>query len=71
MMIRKAESFVVTNPEWTYGRKVVVMASEYETLWEDYQRMRDLLKAEIAKSAEWEKAARHARRQVGIIKVVK
>lgn len=70
-MIKKAESFVVTNPEWTYGRKVVVMAGDYETLWEDYNRVRELLKAEIAKSAEWEKAARHARRQIGTIKVVK
>lgn len=70
-MIKKAESFVVTDPKWTYGRKVVVMASDYDTLWEDYQRVRELLKAEIAKSAEWEKAARHARRQIGTIKVVK
>lgn len=70
-MIKKADSFTVTNPEWTYGKKVVVHAADYEVLWDDYNRMRDLLKAEIAKSAEWERAARHARRQIGTIKVVK
>lgn len=70
-MIKKANSFTVENPAWTYGKRVVVMASDYETLWEDYQRVRELLKAETAKSAEWEKAARHARRQIGTIKVVK
>ena len=70
-MIKKADSFVVENPAWTYGKRVVVMSSDYETLWEDYQRVRELLKKEIEKSAEWERAARHARKQIGVIKVVR
>lgn len=70
-MIKKAESFLVHNPEWEFGKKLVVLAHDYEILWGDYQRVRDLLKAEIEKSTEWERAARHARRQFGVMKVVK
>lgn len=70
-MIKKAESFTVTNPEWTYGKKVVVLSSDYDTLWELYKTTFDALEKERERSADWEKAARHARRQVGVIKVVK
>lgn len=70
-MIKKAESFVVTNPEWTYGKKIVVLAADYELLWERYEATRAALIQERERSAEWERAARHARRAVGSIKVVK
>lgn len=70
-MLKKAESFVVENPAWTYGRKVVVMAHDYELVWAAYQETLEQLKKERERSADWEKAARHARRQVGVIKVVK
>ncbi len=70
-MIKKAESFVVTNPEWTYGKKVVVMASEYEKLWEAFEQVQRLLTETRGRAVEWEKAARHARNMVGSIKVVK
>lgn len=70
-MIKKAESFVVENPTWTYGRKVVVLLSDYETVWDAYQDTLAELRKERERSADWERAARHARRQVGVIKVVK
>lgn len=70
-MIKKAESFVVENPAWTYGKKIVVLASDYERLWAEYEAVREALQKERERSAEWEKAARHARRQIGTIKVVK
>ncbi len=70
-MIKKADSFVVENPNWTYGKKVVVLAKDYEIAWAAYQETLEALKRERERSAEWEKAARHARRQVGVIKVVK
>jgi hypothetical protein len=70
-MIKKAEPFVVENAAWTYGKKVVVMASDYETVWAAYQETLAALKKERERSADWEKAARHARKAVGVIKVVK
>lgn len=70
-MIKKAERFTVVNPEWTYGQKVVVLASEYERLWDVYQQQLEQLKKERERCVEWEKAARHARNMVGTIKVVK
>jgi len=70
-MIKKAASFIVENPAWTYGKKIVVMWASYEQLWDAYTLTLDDLKRERARSAEWEKAARHARNMVGTIKVVK
>lgn len=70
-MIKKADSFTVTNPDWTYGKKIVVLASDYERLWTEYEAARSALAKERERSAEWEKAARHARKQIGTIKVVK
>jgi hypothetical protein len=70
-MIKKADSFTVTNPEWTYGKKVVVLASDYEKLWEAFEQAQRLLTEARNRSMEWEKAARHARNMVGSIKVVK
>lgn len=70
-MIKKAEPFTVTNPEWTYGKKIVVLANEYDTLWGAYQRSLEDLKKERERSSEWERAARHARRVVGSVRVVK
>lgn len=70
-MIKKADSFIVENPAWTYGRKVVVLQSDYEKLWTEYELTRDALKKERERSAEFQKAAKHARSQIGRIQVVK
>jgi hypothetical protein len=70
-MLKKATPFTVENKDWTYGKKVVVLASDYETVWAAYQETLAQLKKERERSTEWEKAARHARNMVGTIKVVK
>jgi hypothetical protein len=51
-MIKKAESFTVTNPDWTYGKKIVVLAADYEKLWTQYEATRAALARERERSAE-------------------
>lgn len=66
--------FWVTCPEFTYGRKLVVLASHHDTevarLQEKIDRLQKSLDEERKRSADWETAARKAREESRSIPVV-
>ena len=71
MTTEEAEKFWVENPEWTFGRKLVVLATDYDKVLAENITLRlQLVKVTEARD-EWEKAARLARTQRGLLKVVK
>lgn len=64
--------FYVENPEWTYGRKLVVLASDYDKLEVEATILRRKVEQLQEQKDEWERAARIAReRNSGRITVVK
>lgn len=64
--------FYVENPEWVYGRKLVVLASDYDKLEAENATLRRANEQLREDRAEWERAARIAReRGAGRITVVK
>jgi hypothetical protein len=65
------KSFWVENPDWTYGRKLVVLKSDYDKLCAELATLRARLEQQQTKAEEWEKAARLARQQRGLVRVVK
>lgn len=67
---RTVDRFYVENPNWTYGRKLVVLASDYDQLHLQYEIVRGQLDREREKSAEWERTARMLRER-GRLSVVK
>lgn len=68
----EAERFYVENPEWTYGRKLVVLASDYDKLLAQNRVLETRNQQLEEQKAEWERAARIAReRSSGRITVVK
>lgn len=67
-----AERFYVENPEWTYGKKLVVLASDYDKLEALYHTQMVRNQRLQEKCDEWERAARILReRNSGRITVVK
>lgn len=66
------DRFYVENPEWTYGRKLVVLASDYDKLQALYRTQVVRNQQLEEQKAEWERAARIQReRNSGRITVVK
>lgn len=53
--------FYVENPEWTYGRKLVVLASDYDRLEAENATLRRRNDQLQEKADDWERAARIAR----------
>lgn len=67
-----AERFYVENPEWTYGKKLVVLATDYDRLLAKHVALKRRVELLEEQKAEWERAARIAReRHTGRITVVK
>lgn len=67
-----ATRFYVENPEWTYGKKLVVLATDYDRLETENTILRKKVELLEEQKAEWERAARIAReRNTGRITVVK
>lgn len=68
------DAFWVENSEWTFGRKLVVLKSEAERKLQkaidDAQRFKAMFEREQQRAKEWEDAARLARRQRGLVRVV-
>jgi len=69
------ERFWIESPDFTYGRKLVVLAADHDryvaSLEQQNRVLADQLKVEKERSAEWEKSARLARQQRGMVRVVK
>ncbi len=64
--------FYVENPEWTYGKKLVVLATDYDRLETENTILRRQVEQLQEQKTEWERAARIAReRNSGRITVVK
>lgn len=64
--------FYVENTEWTYGKKLVVLATDYDRLETQNTILRKKVELLEEQKAEWERAARIAReRNTGRITVVK
>lgn len=64
--------FYVENPEWTYGKKLVVLAADYDRLETENTILRKRVEQLQAQKDEWERAARIAReRSTGRLSVVK
>jgi hypothetical protein len=64
--------FYVENPEWTYGRKLVVLATDYDRLEVENTVLRRKVEQLQEQKDEWERAARIQReRSSGRITVVK
>lgn len=64
--------FYVENPEWTYGKKLVVLATDYDRLEAEHAVLKRRVELLEGQKAEWERAARIAReRNTGRITVVK
>jgi hypothetical protein len=53
------------------GRRCNDQEGDYEKLWEAFEQAQKLLTESRNSARDWEKAARHARKQVGVIKVIK
>lgn len=67
-----AQRFYVENPEWTYGKKLVVLATDYDRLLAQNRVLKTRNEQLQEKADEWERAARIAReRNSGRITVVK
>lgn len=68
----EAERFYVENPEWTYGRKLVVLATDYDRLLAQNRVLVTRNQQLQEQKDEWERAARIQReRNSGRITVVK
>lgn len=66
------DRFYVENPAWTYGKKLVVLATDYDQLQARVVVLEEQLRYARIKADEWERAARIAReRSKGRIAVVK
>lgn len=66
------QRFYVENPEWTYGRKLVVLATDYDRLQTENTILRKQNEQLQEQKAEWERAARIAReRSSGRVSLVK
>lgn len=69
------DRFWVESPNFTFGKKLVVLASDHDryvqTLEHQNKVLADQLTEEKKRSAEWEKAARLAKQQRGIVRIVK
>ena len=66
------QRFWVENPEWTYGRKLVVLATDYDRLVAQNRVLQTRNEQLQERCDEWERAARIAReRNSGRITVVK
>lgn len=64
--------FYVENPEWTFGKKLVVLATDYDRLATEHTILKRRVALLEEQKAEWERAARIAReRNTGRITVVK
>lgn len=64
--------FYVENPAWTYGKKLVVLATDYDKLVAENAVLKARVKLLGEQVEEWERAARIAReRNTGRITVVK
>lgn len=64
--------FYVENPEWTYGKKLVVLATDYDRLAAEHAVLKRRVTLLEEQKADWERAARIAReRNTGRITVVK
>lgn len=64
--------FYVENPEWTYGKKLVVMATDYDRLATENTMLKRRVELLEEQKAEWERAARIAReRNSGRVTLVK
>jgi hypothetical protein len=68
----EVQRFYVENPEWTYGRKLVVLATDYDRLEVENTVLRRKVEQLQEQKDEWERAARIQReRNSGRITVVK
>ncbi len=68
----EVQRFYVENPEWTYGKKLVVLATDYDRLATENTILRRQVEQLQEQKAEWERAARIQReRNTGRITVVK
>jgi hypothetical protein len=71
----RADTFWVENDGWTFGRKLVCLASDSERivqkLWEENERLRERAKTAQERADDWEKAARLAKQQRNLVRVVK
>lgn len=64
--------FYVENPEWTYGKKLVVLATDYDKLMAEHTALKRRVELLEEQKAEWERAARIAReRNTGRVTLVK
>lgn len=64
--------FYVENPAWIYGKKLVVMAADYDQLQARVVMLEEQLRYARIKAEEWERAARIQReRNSGRISLVK
>lgn len=68
----EVQRFYVENPEWTYGKKLVVLATDYDRLEVENTVLRRKVEQLQEQKDEWERAARIQReRASGRITVVK
>lgn len=71
----RADTFWVENDEWTFRRKLVCLASDSERiikrLWDENQALRERAKTAQERADDWEKAARLAKQQRNLVRVVK
>lgn len=68
----EAERFYVENPEWTYGKKLVVLATDYDKIVAQNRVLEARNRQLQERCDEWERTARIAReRNSGRITVVK
>lgn len=66
------QRFYVENPKWTYGKKLVVLATDYDQLVAEHTALKRRVELLQERADEWERAARIAReRNTGRITVVK
>lgn len=64
--------FYVENPAWTYGKKLVVLATDYDRLAAEHTALKRRAEQLQERCDEWERAARIAReRNSGRITLVK
>lgn len=73
--VPEVDSFWVENPAWTYGRKKVCLASDVERVVQklhyDLQLALQQQKVWQDRCNDWEKAARLAKQQRNLVRVVK
>jgi hypothetical protein len=69
-MTKEVEKFFVENPEWTFGKKLVVLATDYDALMREKELVERQLQAARKKNEDLERAARQARTRESV-RVVK